>query len=118
MPLTEYLQVSDLHLNMDKCSGMWNGPIIEKSNVFCNITFSTNPLKCLSLYIGTDTKACKNLNWEKILNDLETLVFQWGKRKLTLHGKVTVIKNVLVPKLVYPMTVLHMPLHILKKLKG
>ena len=116
--LSEYSQVSGLQLNMDKCSGMWIGPVREKSNVFCNIKFSTKPLKCLGIYIGTDTKACENLKWEKILNDLETLVFQWGKRKLTLYGKVTVINNILVPKLVYPMTVLHTPLHVLKKVEG
>ena len=74
-------------------------------------------MKCLGIVIGTDNEACKKLNWEKTLNEIERLAFQWCKRKLTLQGKITVINTLIVPKLIYPMTVLYTPIDVLNRVE-
>ena len=40
------------------------------------------------------------------LNDFTNCLKRWQHRKLTLMGKITVIKTFALPKLIYPFTVL------------
>ena len=41
------------------------------------------------------------------IEDFKTCLKQWQHRKLTLMGKITVVKSFAFPKLVYPLTVLN-----------
>ena len=43
------------------------------------------------------------------LNDFENCLKSWNHRKLSLMGKITVIKQFALPKLIYPLTVLNNP---------
>ena len=115
--LSEFSLVSGLYLNLSKCSGIWLGPMKDKPNVYYDIAFTTKPVKCLGIYIGTNYDACEKLNWDGILNKLENLAFQWRKRKLTLQGKITVINNLFVPKIIYPLTVLYTPSGIVSRIE-
>ena len=45
-------------------------------------------------------------NIEPKLQDFKNCLKQWQNRKLTLIGKITVIKTFALPKLIYPLTVL------------
>ena len=52
------------------------------------------------------------------LNDFVNCLKRWNHRKLSLMGKITVVKTFALPKLIYPLTVLNNPpLDILKKIK-
>ena len=84
-----------------KCNNLQTG------NVYYDIAFTTKPVKCLGIYIGTNYDACKKLNWDARLSKLQNLGFQWRKRKLTQQGKISVINSLFVPKIIYPLTVLY-----------
>ena len=43
------------------------------------------------------------------LNDFINCLKRWNHRKLTLMGKITVVKTFALPKLIYPLTVLENP---------
>ena len=44
---------------------------------------------------------CEVLYWESKIADCKTLINEFSKRNLTIFGKVTVIKSLLLPKLAY-----------------
>ena len=46
---------------------------------------------------------------EKVSTSFKNCLKQWEHRKLTLLGKVTVIKTSALPKLIFPLTVLKSP---------
>ena len=53
------------------------------------------------------------------LNDFVNCLKRWNHRKLSLMGKVTVLKTFALPKLIYPLTVLNIPpVDILKQIKS
>ena len=49
------------------------------------------------------------LNLDPKIEHFKNCLKQWQHRKLTLLGKVTVIKTYALPKLIYPLTVLNTP---------
>ena len=53
-------------------------------------------------------------NFSQKLDDMKKLVNIWSSRGLTIYGKVTIIKTLLVPKVVYTFSLL--PEHIIKEL--
>ena len=53
------------------------------------------------------------------LNDFINCIKRWNHRKLTLMGKITVVKTFALPKLIYRLTVLeNPPEEIIKKIKN
>ena len=48
-------------------------------------------------------------NLEPKINEFKICLQQWSHRKLTLMGKIVVIKNFALPKLIYPLTSLQNP---------
>ena len=69
--LKEFSSVSGLKLNIAKCNGLWLGPLKNNPQCVEGITFSSNPIKCLGIYIGTDKENCNTLNWNKKIAKLE-----------------------------------------------
>ena len=94
------------------------GPLKRlKSDSHCNIKFSTNPFKCLGIYIGHDKNRCEELNWQGKMTKIEELLKAWSKRKLTLFGKAIVINTLAIPKIIYNCAVLSVPEHIIVKVE-
>ena len=65
--------------------------------------------KTLGMVFSTNKELNIKLNLEPKLQEFKNCLKQWQHRKLTLLGKVTVIKSFALPKLVYPFTVLPNP---------
>ena len=85
-----------------------------------NMTFewTSESAKTLGIIFSNDkTKLIKN-NLLPKLNDFVNCLKRWNHRKLSLMGKVTVVKTFALPKLIYPLTVLDNPTEeIIKKIK-
>ena len=58
------------------------------------------------MFFYTDTNYNIMKNIEPKLQEFKNCLKQWQHRKLTLIGKITVIKTFALPKLIYPLTVL------------
>jgi hypothetical protein len=54
-----------------------------------------NPLKHW-VYILVTIKKSEKLNWENKIDKMNTLFFSWGKRNLTILGKIMIIIKALV----------------------
>ena len=61
------------------------------------IKWSEKPIKALGVYFGNNKEECEKLNWETKIDKMNTLFFSWGKRNLTILGKIMIIKALVIP---------------------
>ena len=81
------------------------------------IKFSNGPLRCLGIYTGTDKDMCEKKKWENKLHEINNILSIWSSRNLNLYGKVVILNNLIIPKLIYNMTVLPVPLYVIQRLE-
>ena len=98
-------------LNKSKTEGLWLGK--DKVRQFgcsiLNIKWPMKPIRCLGIYIGGDLEECNDLNWWTKLKNVEKILNSWKRRHLTLLGKITIIKSLIIPKIFYPLNFLDPP---------
>ena len=85
-----------------------------------NMKFSwtSESAKTLGIGFANDKEKLIENNLLPKLNDFENCLKRWNHRKLSLMGKITVVKTFALPKLIYPLTVLNNPPeHIINKIK-
>ena len=115
--LKDFSSVTGLNLNTHKTHGIWLGSLSDNPLLYEGLHFTGEPIKCLGIYIGKNKKLCHSKNWDLKINDLEISLLRWKKRNLTYMGKSTVLNTLIIPKLVYNMTVLHVPEEIIKRIE-
>ena len=60
-----------------------------------------NIFSILGIDFSLDAAHMINVNYEKVFLTIERLVSQWSKRNLTVLGKISIIKSLLLPKLIH-----------------
>ena len=106
-------------LNIKKTEGIHLG---NKQNQKINcphrsIKWSTDPIRCLGVYVGTNCKKCDNLNWWSKLPKIQSQLTLWKMRNLTIIGKITLIKHLIIPKLLFSCQFFETPNGFIKKLE-
>ena len=105
-------------LNLDKTEGIWIG---NNNNLLVHsgkIKLPTDPVQCLGIFLGQDTKKCEYLNWWLKLEKIENQLSLWKMRKLTLIGKITVMKHLILPKLLFSCQFFETPSVFVKKVEN
>ena len=95
---------------------MWLSAEDKHIQDYCGIHFNTEPIKCLGIYIRGDEKLREDLNWVKKLRNFDNLLERWKERKLTIFGKVVVLKALAISQLVFNISVLPVSNDIIKKI--
>ena len=102
---------SKLNLNKSELIALGHSKVeIYTHNFSPGIKITTDKFKLLGIIIPTNGKQ-KDLiednyyNKKKILEIIKT----WQKRDLTLYGKLTIIKSLIIPQLTYALTILPLP---------
>ena len=99
--------VSGLRLNDRKTEAFWidssigNDPISIPGK---NVKWPTAKVKALGLWISTDTAMSTSLNFNEKLEKVRKMLSCWRYRRLTLLGKITVLKSLVASQLVYLLT--------------
>jgi len=107
-----YAKLSGLKVNYNKSLIMPLGRIKYNYEVLvpdCRFQWTEGPLQSLGVLICHRTEDLLKLNYTKSLKKMETMLKIWGKRYLTLYGKVTVINTFVISQLVYLLSVLPSP---------
>ena len=118
--LENFSYISGLKLNTSKCSVLRAGSLKTSNIIFCRdkkFIWSSEQAKTLGMVFHNNNTNNKNNN---IINIFKSNLIpkveafcnclkQWQHRKLSLLGKITVIKSFAFPKLIYPLTVLPNP---------
>jgi hypothetical protein len=54
-------------------------------------------IKSLGIYFGNNNEESQNLNWENKIEKMNKLFCAWGKRNLSILGKILIIKSLILP---------------------
>ena len=117
--INEFSSYAGPQLNLKKTKGIWLGPLKDLGlRIFENLKWTGKPMKLLGIYIGHKRETCEVYNWIKRLDKAKQMITYWKRRKLSLFGRVYVIKTYILSKFVYPASVLTVPENIIKEIKN
>ena len=101
--LDDFRKVSGLRLN-DKKKALWIGTSIENNKILLlgkELKWPKDKVKSPALWISTDPELSASLNYNEKLEKVKEILKCWKYHRLTLLGKITVIKSLVVSQLVY-----------------
>ena len=102
--------MSVLKVNSSKTEGLWIGSLNGGEMKRLGIEGPQDPMKALGIFFTYDKKLLYMKNIKKLVNI-------WSCRAgLSLYGKMTIIKSLLLPKVVYTSSLLPTPDNIIKEL--
>ena len=97
-----YYTMSGLKINVDKT--LWIGSSCGSTETFCNeyaLDWSQEQLKILGVTFSPLVFNIWDLNSVEIISKIKNILNQWSKRKLSLFGRVTIIKSLAISKFVH-----------------
>ena len=107
--LNDFGKISGLKINVDKSEILLLGSstIWDIPQEYRNIIKDT--VNILGIKVCKNRKEMMRSNYNPIRDRIEDTIKCWSKRKLSLAGKICVIKTMILSKLIYCMTVLPSP---------
>ena len=104
-------------LNKSKTEGLWLGTekYRQEGCTLQGLNWPTKPIRCLGIFLGGNGPECDHLNWWLKLKNIEKIMNSWRRRYITLIGKITIIKSLIVPKIFFPLNFLKPPTDYIKK---
>ena len=72
-------------------------------------------MKFLGIFITYDVQILVEKNFKQRLKKIRNAINLWKSRGLSIHGKVNIIKAILLPKLIYPSMVISTPSEVIKE---
>ena len=99
--VSDFGDISGLELNMDKCEFMWLG---QKKGCDQNICGSspTDRTKILGVWFSA-MHNCNRNNFDAVERKIKGTLDQWTQRDLTIKGRITVAKSLVVSQIIYLM---------------
>ena len=95
---------------------MWIGSSRDKTSKPFGIKWPDEPIKALGVYYSYVIKLLHEKNFIERLDSVKKLINIWSSRGLSIYGKVTIIKSLIIPKFVYISSLLPVPKKIAKGL--
>ena len=114
-----FYECSGLRINVQKTKAIGlgknkNWKILQKSY---NVEWVTN-FDLLGITFDLNLEKMLDINFNKNINEIEKVLIFYKKFKLSLTGKVNVLKTLAIPKIVYSLTVLPNPgSHVLTRIE-
>jgi len=111
--LNRFYNCSGLKINVDKTQLAWIGCCRNSPKKLCpNVKLKwVTRFKLLGIYFNVELNRMREENYSIKLGEIEKLLKMFGKRYLSLLGKITVIKTLAIPKIIHILSVLPSPGH-------
>ena len=120
--LEQFAKYFGLTPNFDKTKAIWIGSKIHSKERLCKdkkLSWTDESFDILGITFNTNLDEIEKLNFDKKLRHVEKLIKEWEKRNITVLGKITVVKTLLIPILTHLFKAIPNPsLVFLKKLEG
>ena len=97
--LKKYGDVSGLELNVNKSKLLWLGSARNCTRDVAGIP-AVQRLKILGLWFSA-TQNCEKDNLDPAINSIISTINMWSQRDLSIKGRITVTKSLLIAKLIY-----------------
>ena len=110
--LEQFANLSGLKINYDKCYVKRVGPCRMFDTVFCEhlpLIWTSDTITYLGIKIPHDINDVTCVNFAMKSHDVENCLKPWSARKLSIMGKVTIIRSLVMPKLTYCFSMLPNP---------
>ena len=107
--LNLFKNVCGLDVNSSKTEGMWIGSLKSNEGKPLGINWPSKPIKALGVFFTYDQTLLYEKNFRDKLDKMKKLTYIWSSTGLSIYGKVTIIKSLLIPKLVYASSLLPTP---------
>ena len=111
--LDRFYEISGLKINVEKTKAIWIGALSNSEIRICrnyNLDWTNGHFKILGVTFTTEVFDIWDVNVPTIINKVESLLKQWSKRRLTLFGRITVIKSLALSKFIHLFLALPNPL--------
>ena len=95
---------------------MWIGTDRHKRGSVCNIP-AVNKVKTLGMWFSS-TECCNEQNLNPVIDQIKHTINRWSQRDVSLKGRITVSKSLLVSKLSYVMSCSMIPEAKLKSIQS
>ena len=118
--LKKFEEISGLKVNLEKSTIIPIG--ISKYKQLCvpkqckKIPIISKEFKTLGIWFSENTEDMTRLNFNGRIQSIEALLQSWSSRKLSLKGKIVILKTLALPLVNYPLSVCYCPLEILEKI--
>ena len=102
--LLKFSTFSGLKMNLDKTKCIWFGCVRPPENIVLhevNIEWNPEKFTVLGVEFTTDLKQITKINLKKKIESIQRELYQWTKRNLTPIGKITVIRSLMLAKIVH-----------------
>ena len=102
--LNSFYIMSGLKLNIEKTRAIWIGSMNKSNRILCNdfkLDWNQGPFKILGVTFTAEVFDIWDKNTTGIEQKVENIIKTWSKRKLTLPGKITIIKSLAPSKFVH-----------------
>ena len=97
-------EVSDLKFNDKKTEALWIGSMVRKKLKLLpekNFKWPENGVKVLGVWISTNSNTSLIMNYREKIDKIRNVLSCWKYRRLTLIGKIQVIKSLAASQLTY-----------------
>ena len=97
-------KMSGLKLNDRKTEALWIGSKTNCQQKFClgkNFQWQNKKVKALGVWFSTDQDMAISLNYTEKLTKIKSILGCWKFRRLSLVGKIVVLKSLVASQLVY-----------------
>ena len=98
-----FYNLSGLKINEEKTRAIWIGAKSNSNVKLCKeykLDWKQGPVKILGVTFTTNVYDIWDFNSIDVLNKVKSILTNWSKRKLTLFGRVTIIKSLALSKFV------------------
>ena len=108
--LEKFIRCLGLELNKSKTEAMWLGSWAGRNEKPFGLRWRPKVAAyALGIHFTNDSSTSDKSNFEKKLEDLPRILNAWKRRKLTLLGKINIVKSLGLSKLTYNSSVLPLP---------
>ena len=112
--LGTFAKFSGLYPNIGKCKAMWVGKLApntrENNMEYLNLPFeSVSYLKILGVVFENDLSKIQITNYTHLISNAKRIMSLWKGRNLTLIGKITIIKSLILSQFTHLFTALPKP---------
>ena len=88
-----FSKFSGLHLNIGKTKAMWLGRWSNNKTRPLEMKWVREPTKILGIYVSYNEKGNDQLNFKLKIQKMQSKLYMWNSRALTLYGKVLIAKS-------------------------
>ena len=105
--LERFGEISGLRVNCEKTEVLWIGSLKGSNQILCpdkNLTWANGKVKALGVWFCVNQEESLKKNYEEKVRNVGKVLNNWQNRRLTLIGKIAVVKALAASQMVYVMS--------------